>query len=250
MLDVRTRVAQPALPAALLLMFVSIVVVGSAVAQEPYTGEPVTAKADAYLPQSVVDGLDPVGTRLVTTSNGLPVTVCEVWWAKRVSTQKSSDSSKDVLYKNLRPGELVGVIHFLAQTSEDYREDFRDQKLRAGYYTMRYAVMPKDSAHKDVNPYRDFVLLSPVSVDRDPNKELSMEELMRSSRFASRSKHPAVMSLVPADPGRKEAVAVRTDDTGGCVLQVQLHTQAAKGEAAEQTLAIVLVTPSKENGAS
>ncbi len=249
MSDVKTRVARRALPAALLLMFVSAVAV-SAVAQEPYSAESVTAKADAYLPQSLVDGLNPVGSRLVTTSNGLPVTVCEVWWAKSVSTQKSSDSSKEVLYGNLRPGELVGVIHFMAQTSEDYREDFRDQKLRAGYYTMRYAIMPKDSEHKDVNPYRDFVVLSPVSVDRDPNKELSMEELMRSSHFASRSKHPAIMSLVPADPARKEAVAVRTDDTGGCVLQVHLHTRAAKGEMAEQAVAIVLVTPSKENGAS
>ena len=77
-----------------------------------------------------------------------------------------------------------------------------------------------------------------------------MDELLRNSRLASRSKHPAVMSLVPADPARKEAVAVRTDDTGGCVLQIRVQTQPDKGAKNQQALAIVIVTPSKENGAS
>src|SRR5438874_9408889 len=89
-----------------------------AAAQEPYSVEPVTAKGDAYLPQSLVEGLDPAGVRVGTTSDGLSAVVCEIWWAKTISTQKPpSPASKDVLYGNIKPGELVGVIRFLPETS-------------------------------------------------------------------------------------------------------------------------------------
>lgn len=250
MFEVTRRASSKVGGLALGVLVLASVVVIPATAQEPYSAGPVTAKADAYLPQSLVDGLESSGTRLTTTSNGLAAVVCELWWAKTVTTRKPTATSKNVVYGNLQPGELVGVIHFLPETSEDYREDFRDQKLRPGYYTMRYAVIPEDNEHKDVSPYRDFVLLSPVSVDRDPQKVLSMEDLLRNSRFASRTKHPAVLSLVPPYSDRKETVAVRTDDTGSCILQVRLHTQSQKGAAGEQALAIIIVTPSKENGAS
>ena len=219
-------------------------------AEEPYATEPITAKASAYLPQSLVDGLDPQGLRLTTPVNGLKTTVCELWLAKTISTHEGSSGS-GILYGNLKVGEFVGVIHYVPESSEDIREDFRDQKLRAGYYTMRYAQMPEDKAHKDVNPYRDFVLLSPVSVDRDPTVVPGMEDLLRLSRFASRTRHPAVISLVPADSSQKESPALRTDDAGTCILQVKLHTQPDKGGSPQDlALAMILVTPVKETGES
>ena len=66
--------------------------------QEPFAIEPVVAKASAYLPKSVVDGLDPEGLRLVTDVNGLKTTVCEVWWAKTVAGQENSPASRGILY--------------------------------------------------------------------------------------------------------------------------------------------------------
>lgn len=237
------------LPGLLLgLAFAAIAV--PARAQEPYASEPITAKASAYLPQSLVDGLDPQGLRLTTTVNGLKSTVCELWLAKTVSTREAASGS-GILYGNLKVGEFVGVIHYVPESSEDIREDFRDQKLRSGFYTMRYAQMPDDKAHKDVNPYRDFVLLSPVSVDRDPALVPNMDELLRLSRFASRTRHPAVVSLVPADSGLKDSPALRTDDAGTCIVQVKLHAQSDKGGPPQDlALAMILVTPIKETGAS
>jgi hypothetical protein len=238
----------------LLLLFLSLALALSASparGQEPYAAEPITVKASAYLPQSVVDGLDPQGSRLVTFDNGLKTAVSEVWWAKTVVTQESPANSSGILYGNLKVGTMVGVVHYLAESSEDYREDFRDQKLRPGYYTMRYAQMPPDGEHKDVNPYRDFVLLSPVSVDREPDKVLGMDELLKWSRLASHGRHPAIMSLVPTAAGYKNSPAVRTDDAGTCILQVKLHAKPEKsGSPQEVTLAIIMVTPIKENGAS
>ena len=219
-------------------------------AQEPYATEPIAAKASVYLPQSLVDGLDPNGLRLTIPVNGLKTTVCELWLAKTVSTHESSPGP-GILYGNLKVGEFVGVIHYVPESSEDIREDFRDQKLRAGYYTMRYAQMHDDKALKDVNPYRDFVLLSPVSVDRDPAAVPGMDELLRLSRFASRTRHPAVMSLVPVDPSQKQSPALRTDDAGTCILQVKLHAQPDTGGSSQDlSLAMILVTPVKETGES
>jgi hypothetical protein len=219
--------------------------------EEPYATESFAAKASAHLPADIVNGLDPQGSRLTTSVNGVKITVCELWWAKSLATQSGSPAAHGILYGNLRVGTLLGAIHYLAESNEDYREDFRDQKLRPGYYTMRYVQMPEDREHKNVNPYRDFVLLSPVSVDRDPGKVPAMDEMLRWSRLASRSRHPAILSLAPVDTAHKHFPEVITDDAGSCILQVKLHlTQEKTGAPQDVALAIILVTPRKENGES
>jgi hypothetical protein len=218
-------------------------------AVEPYSIEPVTVQVSAYLPASVVQGLDPQGSRLVTTLNGLKTTMSEVWWARSVPTQDSPSKSSGLLYGNLKVGGLVGVIHFLADVDPDFREDFRDQKLRPGYYTMRYAPEPEDKEHKEVSPYRDFLVLSPVSVDREPDKVLGMDELLKWSRLATRSRHPAVLSLVPAGQGYKNVPVLQTDDAGTCTMHVRLHSQGEKS-GPSLDLAIILITPRNENGES
>jgi len=219
-------------------------------AQEPYAIESATVEASAYIPQSIVAALNPNGTRLFTHVNGLKMPISEIFWAKNVVTIDKPSSSGKILYGSLKPGALVGVIRFLAEADEDYREDFHDQKLRPGYYTMRYAQMPDEEKQSDKLP-RDFVVLSPVSVDRDPNQALSFEELSRMSRIASRGKQPAVMSLVSADAAPASLPGVRTDDAGTCILQVKLNTKPEKGGSPQDlALAIIVVTPIQENGAS
>ena len=218
--------------------------------QEPYAIEPVVAKASAYLPKSVVEGLDQEGLRLVTDINGLKTTVCEVWWAKTVAGQENSPASRGILYGSVKVGALVGVIHFLPESSEDYREDFRDQKLRPGYFTMRYGQMPDDPKHKDVNPNRDFLLLSPVSVDREPAQILSVDNLLRFSRLASRTPHPAIVSVVQVNAAYKTSPVVITDDAGGCILQSKLHVSQNGKPLQDLAFAVILVTPSKEGGES
>ena len=216
---------------------------------EPYSIEPVTVQASAYLPASVVRGLDPQGSRLVTPINGLKTTVSEVWWAKSVPTHDNPSTSDGLFYGGLQVGGLVGVIHFLADVNPDFREDFRDRKLRAGYYTMRYAQKPVDKEHKEVSPYRDFLVLSPVSVDRDPDKVLAMDELLKWSRLATRSRHPAILSLVPPGKDYKNLPVLQTDDAGTCIMHVKLHSQGEKS-GPSLDLAIILITPRNENGES
>ena len=229
----------------LVLTFFSVMPVQG---EEPYAIESFAAKASAQLPAEIVNAVEPQGSRLTTFVNGLKITVCELWWAKSVATQNNSPAH-GILYGGLRVGALVGVIHYLAESNEDYREDFLDQRLRPGYYTMRYAQMPEDREHKNVSPYRDFVLLSPVSVDRNPDRVLAVDEMLRWSRLASRSRHPAILSLMPVDTGHKNFPAVITDDAGSCILQAKLHlSQEKPGPPQDLGFAIILVTPLKENG--
>ncbi len=80
-----------------------------------------------------------------------------------------------------------------------------------------------------VNPYRDFVLLSPVAADTQVDKTLKLEDLLRLSRQASGTPHPAVMSLVPASQGTTFPSAVQ-DDKGHWVLQVKVQGKSAAGD--------------------
>ena len=40
--------------------------------------------------------------------------------------------------------------------------------MKAGVYTLRYAIQPKTDDHFGVSPFRNFLLLSPAAVDKDP----------------------------------------------------------------------------------
>jgi hypothetical protein len=195
-------------------------------------------------PQSVAEALDPQGVRLLAP-DGKPV--CEIWWSKAVRGRAPAHAPSDVLYGSVQEGAFLGVLHFITLEAED----FRDQKLKPGFYTLRYALLPADSSHADVSSHRDFALLVPLRADTDLSEPLALEALIKLSRLASRTAHPAVMSLVPVNPAYKKLPAVVADDQGNCTLQLRVHQAAAIDvQAHEIELAILLVTAPKEEGGS
>ena len=173
--------------------------------------EPVTT-APSNIPKALQDALQPQGTRVV----GDKGTVCEVWVGKAAA--QSTGGNPDAVYPGLGVGVLVGVLHFPAAGS-----DFRGQTIKAGYYTLRYALLPQDGNHMGVNPYRDFLLLSPVAADTQIDKPLPPADLYKLSRQASGTNHPAVMSLVPMAQGATFP-SLGQDDQGHSVLQIKLGT--------------------------
>ena len=110
-------------------------------AQEPFTVRQITMPA-ADLPPKLVTFLSSSGVRVTTFVNGLETTVAEVFWADSISLGANAKHSPGLLYPSLATGQLVGLIHYPAGGNPGYREDFRDQKLRPGYYAMRYARIP------------------------------------------------------------------------------------------------------------
>lgn len=181
-------------------------------AQGNYKAEAIGV-APAEVPEALRNALQPAGARLL---NDQGAAVCELWLLNSVSTQSSSGGSADTLYPALVSGTLVGVLRFPNGGS-----DFRGQKIKAGIYTMRYANIPQDGNHMGVSTYRDFLLLGPVAADTETDKALSFDALVKLSRLASGSGHPAILSLGPPTE-TKVVPAVFQDDLGHWVLQVSV----------------------------
>ena len=97
------------------------------------------------------------------------------------------------------------VIRFLAESSDEYREDFHDQKLKAGYYTMRYAALSGEDA-------RDFLVLnSPVTADRDPARQRAGKRSTYHSErgWLPHTGQPAVLSLATTEISANELPRLR-----------------------------------------
>lgn len=169
--------------------------------------------APADVPATIQSTLDNQGVR-VTNPQG--ATVCEVWLRKPLPTVDSPVGSADILFGALTEGAMVGVIHFPASTT-----DFRTQNIKAGYYTLRYALIPQDGNHMGVNPSRDAFVLAPLAADSDPAKVLKFEDLVKLGAQASGTPHPGF--LVGAATSGSSFPSVSKDDAGNWDLQLKGH---------------------------
>jgi hypothetical protein len=207
--------------------FASLLLVGTlAWGQGSYRAEPAAAPSASEVPKALLDALDPQGARLVASSGGA---VGEVWLGKSVAL--SSGGSSDALCPTLSVGQFVGLLHLPKATT-----DFRGQNIKAGYYTLRYAHIPQDGNHMGVNPYSDFLLLGPVAADTALDQALSFADLMKLSKQATGTVHPAILSLIPVTKGATFPSAAQSDQ-GYWALQMNI---AGKGQG-NQPIAVVLV---------
>lgn len=155
---------------------------------------------ETTVPAPLRQVLDAKGYRVLVGGNA----AAELWFRKDLAAGAVAQTA-DVIYDRLAESNLVGVIRF-PQASTDYR----GQAVPAGFYALRYELMPSDGNHLGAAPSRDFVLLIPVDADPGPDKTLKFQELVALSRQTSRTKHPAPLSLVP--PEGEGAPAVSKDD--------------------------------------
>lgn len=215
----------------------------SAWADSLYSVEPAQLKPSAPLSVSLKNFLDPQGLLLVASPEGTRIPVCEVWWSKGVAAFPKSRGPEDASYSNLEPGALLGVVHFFSEF-----DDATDHKIRAGYYTMRYVLLPRDRQHQTVIAYPDFVALVPASLDTGNHESLSLSTLLQLSRHAARGKHPAVVSLAPFNPGYQDLPMIVPEENGEAILQAQIKTRVGK-TSGDMKIAIVLVpTPKHDIG--
>jgi hypothetical protein len=150
---------------------------------QDYKVEPVTA-ATPGLPDAYSKVIQAQGVRVVGASGAW----CEVWLAKSLVVGAKPDD--DAISFGIAQGTLLGVLRFPGPGA-----DRRGQVIPAGVYTLRYSVFPVDGAHSGVAPQRDFALLTPLAADADPAAKPAFDDLVKMSRKASGSPHPAVLSL-------------------------------------------------------
>ena len=112
-------------------------------------------------------------------------------------------------------GTLVGAVKLDA----DMR-DIRGRPLKAGVYTLRYGIQPKTDDHFGVSPFRNFLLLSPAAVDKDPATR-DHDGTIELSKQTLGGDHPAVWSIDP--PAGKDApLSIYTTDLGHKSLIVEV----------------------------
>ncbi len=154
--------------------------------------EKIGPLADPAISEAVRQALDPAGYR-ISLDDG--PTYCEIWLRNSVPAQAKKDTA-DVVYPQLAESALVGVLHYPKGSS-----DYRGQTISAGFYTLRYALMPSDANHLGAAPNRDFLLLVPAGSDVDANTIFTFSDLMALSEKATGTRHPGPLSLVQPDNG-------------------------------------------------
>lgn len=134
--------------------------------------------------------------------------VCDLWLGKAVPGKANAPQTLGVTFPQLAQGALIGAIR-LPNSVKDYRK----QMIKAGVYTLRYALLPDNGDHMGVAPQRDFVLASPATADQDA-ATLTFDQTIALSRKATGSNHPSVWSLAPPEDHPKSLPSVFHLDDG------------------------------------
>ena len=186
-----------------LLLAVCLFVAQPATAQS-YKAETLNEAPPSELAAPVRNALSAKGIRVAGPSG----TLCDIWLGKAVPGKANAPQSLGIVFPQFAQGTLMGAIRFPNSV-----KDYRKQEIKAGVYTLRYALLPDNGNHMGVAPQRDFVLASPAAADQDP-ATISIDQTMALSRKATGSNHPSVWSLAPAEDHPKSLPSVFHLDDG------------------------------------
>ena len=191
------------------------------------TAEPAfTVKYDRVAPSTNI--AEPIrkllgGDALVVRNDQAEV-VMTIWFRTVIPVHATPEQLKNGLtYREIREGELVGVIQFPRVFT-----DFRRQDIPAGVYTLRFAIQPDIGDHAGTAPHPDFCLMSPVASDTVADL-VEKKELIRRSSEVNEGKHPAVLLLFPH---HAKDEATKLVDKGDGVWVVTTRRAVTTGEAA------------------
>jgi len=150
------------------------------------------------------------GLKVIRGSNR---TVCELWPCRQWQAPDGFQPSAERLYPFQR-GQLVGLLRLRRRGN-----DFRDQQISRGVYTLRYGLQPIDGNHEGTSPTRDFLVL--VKIEEDSlEKQWTVESLMEASATAAESNHPAMLCLQQAKAQRKAASMRHNQEYDWWILQL------------------------------
>jgi hypothetical protein len=217
----------------LLLLIVCLYAVGPAAAQS-YKAETLNEAPPNELTAPIRNALSATGIRVTGPSGAL----CDIWLGKAVPGNAKAARSLGVVFPQFAQGTLMGAIRF-PSTVKDYRK----QSIKAGVYTLRYALLPDNGDHMGVAPQRDFVLASPAAADQDA-ATLTFDQTLALSRKATGSNHPSVWSLAPAEDHPPSLPSVfHLDDGDLWLVEFPVSIQGTTGSPLTMALVVVGSAP-------
>jgi hypothetical protein len=198
---------------------VIVVLVLSAVClrASPPQSPTVTTAVVSLPPELAAPVAAALATDVVTVTVG--TAKLEFWWAKSVALRAGGSGTPS--WTDVPDGSLVGALRLGA----DWR-DIRGYTIRAGVYTLRFALQPQNGDHMGISPNRDFLLPSPAEDDlaADP---VGYEGAVALAKKSSRRAHPAAVSIDPPASVAKPLSAT-TNDLGHKVVIVSVPTSAGQ----------------------
>ena len=119
-------------------------------------------------------------------------------------------------WSNVDSGTLVGAVRVTGEFKE-----IRGKVVKPGVYTLRYGLQPQNGDHLGISMFREFLLLSPAAIDKDP-KVLGFDGVVAISKEVIGTAHPASLSLDPPEDAPGAALSVYKNELGheGVVLQI------------------------------
>jgi hypothetical protein len=179
------------------ILFLFTLCSAARVSAQGYKIESAAAAAPSELSAAVREMLSPQALRV----SGPGGVVCEIWLRKSVPGQAATQNL-GVVYTQLQEGTLVAAIRFPADL-----KDYRRQNVKAGVYTLRYALSPVNGNHQGVAPQRDFLLAIPAANDQDP-ANVSAAQAIELSKKSTSTNHASVWSLMSGDGAAGAAPAI------------------------------------------
>jgi hypothetical protein len=171
-------------------LLATVVLPTLAMAQGPFTAEVLKESPPAAIADAVKADLSPTGYRVL---DGKGKAYADIWLRKGTpASAKPAGANGTIQFPVLSEGVLVGALRY-GQPGQD----FRDQTIPAGVYTIRYGLQPQNGAHLGASPFRDFALLLPVAKDKGLDI-LAKKPLDEQSSEAAGTSHPAVLMLFAA----------------------------------------------------
>lgn len=150
----------------------------------------------------VASALAPGGIRVQIDS----LTI-DIWSVARVAAGAETPAASGP-WQQVPQGALLGAIRLSAAL-----RDIRGRVIPAGVYTLRFGLQPANGDHLGVSAHREFVLVSPATVDRDV-APTGYDGAVERSRQSIGTSHPAVLSIDPPEADASTVNQVRTNDAG------------------------------------
>lgn len=201
----------------LALLLFTLVPAALAKGSDEFKLEPIGALTEAKIAEAVRATLNEKGWRISGKDGKV---ICELWFRKEIPSHDGSVDGAN--FGKINEGALVGVISFPNKT-----HDFRDQAVKAGFYTLRYGISMQDGAHLGVSPSRDFFLLCPPDTDTDI-KDIAGPELIKLSRAAIGTGHPAPLALNFPTLNEKDMPKVVTNESEHIILEIKLKLKSGE----------------------
>jgi hypothetical protein len=119
-------------------------------------------------------------------------TVAEFWFRAAIPTDATPEQVKNgVTYREVKQTELFGAVRF-----EQNYTDYRQQKVKAGVYTLRLGYQPMDGDHAGKSPHLEFLVATEAKRDTKAGI-LDFKKMFEASAASINAGHAGIFMLFP-----------------------------------------------------